>query len=147
MPVNCIKNIIDDLYPNKSIGRPLVEQMIEAGKRQFLLNALLPEVPDSIRTGYTQAQLDGSNHNEAGIWGFFVQNNLLYESNPDQTKDYMNDGPNTPALGDAAPGMIGQFVGTKIVLKWMESRPQITPEQLMVTPAKKIFEEAKYKPK
>lgn len=147
IPLNCIKNIIDDMYPNKTLGKPLVEQMIEAGKRQYLLGLLLPEMPDSIKTGYTQAQLDNCNSNEAEIWSFFIQNNLLYESNPDLTKDYMNESPNTPPLGPDSPGMIGQFVGTKIVLKWIEKQATLSPEQLMQTPAKQIFEEARYKPK
>ncbi len=147
IPVNCIKTIVDDMYPNKSLGKPLIEQMIEAGKRQYLLSLLLPETADSIRTGYTAAQIKGCNKNEADIWSFFIQNNLLYESNPDQTKDYMNDGPNTPALGDASPGMIGQFVGTRIVLKWIEQHNTVSPDWLMQKPAKEIFEETKYKPK
>ncbi len=147
IPVNCIKTIIDDMYPNKSLGKPLVEQMIEAGKRQYLLDLFLPNTADSIKTGYTQAQLDGCMKSEADIWSFFVQNNFLYESNPDQTKDYMNDGPNTPALGDASPGMIGQFVGTRIVQKWLDKKGTITPEILMQTPARQIFEESHYKPK
>lgn len=147
IPVNCIKTIIDDMYPNKSLGKPLVEQMIEAGKRQWLLQTLMPETPDSIRTGYTQAQIEDCNKNEADIWSFFIQNNLLYESNPDQTKDYMNDGPNTPALGDASPGMIGQFVGTKIVLKWIDQHAAVSPDSVMRKPAKEIFEETRYKPK
>jgi hypothetical protein len=147
IPVNCIKTIIDDMYPNKSLGKPLVEQMIEAGKRQYLLDLFLPNTADSIKTGYTQAQLEGCIKSEADIWGFFVQNNFLYESNPDQTKDYMNDGPNTPALGDASPGMIGQFVGTKIVQKWLEKKGAVAPDVLMLTPARQIFEESHYKPK
>jgi hypothetical protein len=147
IPVNCIKTIIDDMYPNKALGKPLVEQMIEAGKRQYLLNLFLPNTADSIKTGYTQAQLDGCIKSEADIWSFFVQNNFLYESNPDQTKDYMNDGPNTPALGDASPGMIGQFVGTRIVLKWVEKKGAVAPDILMQTPARQIFEESHYKPK
>jgi hypothetical protein len=147
IPVNCIKTIIDDMYPNKSLGKPLVEQMIEAGKRQYLLNLFLPNTADSIKTGYTQTQLEGCIKSEADIWSFFVQNNFLYESNPDQTKDYMNDGPNTPALGDASPGMIGQFVGTRIVQKWIEKKGTVAPEILMQTPARQIFEESHYKPK
>ena len=147
IPVNCIKTIIDDMYPSKSLGKPLVEQMIEAGKRQYLLNLFLPNTADSIKTGYTQAQLEGCIKNEADIWGFFVQNNLLYESNPDQTKDYMNDGPNTPAIGEGSPGMIGQFVGTRIVEKWIEKKGAIAPDSLMKIPAKQIFEESHYKPK
>jgi hypothetical protein len=147
IPVNCMKTIIDDMYPNKSLGKPLVEQMIEAGKRQYLLNLFLPNTADSIKTGYTQAQLEGCMKSEADIWSFFIQNNFLYESNPDQTKDYMNDGPNTPALGDASPGMIGQFVGARIVEKWLEKKGAVTPDILMQIPARQIFEESHYKPK
>ena len=147
IPVNCIKNIIDDMYPSNSMGRPLVEQMVEAGKRVQLLSMLLPYTADTLLTGYTKQQLAGCFESEKNIWSFFVQNDLLYNADPNMSRDYMNDGPNTPALGDASPGNIGQFVGMQIVAKWMEKKKDLTPEQLMKTPAKQIFDEAKYKPK
>lgn len=147
IPVNCIKNIIDDLYPNKSMGRPLVEQMVESGKRLYLLDRLLPELPDSLKTGYTQQQLDGCYESEKNIWSFFVQNDLLYSADPNLTRDYLNDGPNTQALGEASPGNIGQFVGMQIVSKWMEKNKDLSMDLLMKTPAKQIFDEARYKPK
>lgn len=147
IPVNCIKNIMDDMYPNNSIGRPLVEQMVEAGKRQYLLDLLMPDAPDTIKTGYTRQQLTGCYESEKNIWSFFVQNDLLFSTDPNLTRDYMNDGPNTPALGEASPGNIGQFVGMQIVTKWMEKKKGLLPDALMKTPAKQIFEEAKYKPK
>ncbi|MES2004440.1 MAG: hypothetical protein V4450_07955 [Bacteroidota bacterium] len=147
IPVNCMKNIIDDMYPTNSIGKPLVEQMVEAGKRQYLLDLLLPYTADSLKTGYTAAQLQGCYESEKNIWSFFVQNDLLYNSDPNLTRDYMNDGPNTQALGDASPGNIGQFVGTQIVTKWMEKQKSLPLDALMKTPAKQIFSEAKYKPK
>ena len=34
---NCMKAVADDIYPDKSVGRPLIEQMVEKGKRLFLL--------------------------------------------------------------------------------------------------------------
>ncbi len=71
IPVNCMKNIVDDMYPNSSAGRPLAEQMVEAGKRLYLLDALMPETADTLKTGYTAKQLQGSYENEANIWGFF----------------------------------------------------------------------------
>jgi uncharacterized protein YjaZ len=76
-----------------------------------------------------------------------VQNDLLFNTDPNITRDYLNDGPNTPALGDASPGNIGQFVGSRIVLKWMEKQKDLSLDALMKTPAKKIFDEAKYKPR
>ncbi|MCW3088821.1 MAG: hypothetical protein JWQ78_2207 [Sediminibacterium sp.] len=147
IPVNCMKNIIDDMYPNASMGRPLVEQMVESGKRLYVLDRLLPEAPDSLKTGYTQKQLDESYESEKNIWSFFVQNDLLYKADPNLTRDYMSDGPNTPALGDASPGNIGQFVGAQIVAKWMEKNKGLSLDALMKTPAKQVFEEARYKPK
>ncbi|GAC1529066.1 MAG: gliding motility lipoprotein GldB [Sediminibacterium sp.] len=145
--VNCIKNIIDDMYPVQQSGRPLIEQMIESGKRWYLLDRFLPGMPDSVKTGYTQKQWEGCNSNEQEIWRFFVQNNLLYSTDPDTNRDYLNDGPNTPALGEASPGNIGQFVGGRIVQKWMEKKGSVSLDALMKTPARTIFDEAKYKPK
>ncbi len=119
IPVNCMKNIIDDIYPETSADLPLIYQMTEAGKRLYALDQLLPETADSLKTGYTQNQLEGCYKNEAFIWNYFVQNNLLFTTDPAIIRDYMNDGPKTEALGEASPGFIGQFVGWQIVKKWM----------------------------
>ncbi|HRI19451.1 MAG TPA: hypothetical protein PLA68_00795 [Panacibacter sp.] len=145
--VNCIKNIIDDIYPSANADLPLVYQMIEAGKRLYVLDKLLPGTADSLKTGYTQLQLDGCYENEAMIWNYFLQNNLLYSADPSAVRDYMNDGPKTDILGDGSPGFIGQFTGWQIVKKWMDLKTETTIQQLLQTPAKQIFEEARYKPK
>lgn len=147
IPVNCMKNIIDDMYPDQTMGKPLVEQMVEAGKRQYVLDRLLPETADTLKTGYTKQQLDGCYASEKNIWSFFLQNDMLYSTDPNLTRDYMTDAPNTQALGEASPGNIGQFVGTQIVNRWMEKQKDISLEALLHTPAKKIFEEARYKPR
>lgn len=146
IPVNCIKVIIDDMYPDQSTGKPLIEQMVEAGKRLYLLDAFLPNTADTLKTGYTAEQLKGCYENESNIWGLFVNNDLLYATEPSLTKDYMNDGPNTAALGEKSPGLIGHFAGWQIVKKWMQKNGKKTLDELMKTPAKQIFEEAKYKP-
>ena len=149
IPVNSIKNIVDDLsdnvYRNTTTGKPLVEQMIEVGRRLYVLDHLLPEVDDTLKTGYTKAQLEGAYANESNIWGFFITNDLLYKNDPATIRDYMNDSPNTTALGPASPGFIGQFIGWQIVKKWMDKEGK-TLDELMKTPAKQIFDEAKYKP-
>ncbi len=147
IPVNCIRNIINDMFPDKNAGKPLVEQMVESGKRMYLLDRLLPELPDTLKTGYTEKQLEGCFENEKNIWSFFVQNDLLYSVDPNHVRDYLNDGPNTQALGEASPGNIGQFVGMQIVKKWMDKHPDTPLDALMKMPAKQLFDEARYKPK
>ena len=147
IPVNAIKNIIDDMFPANNAGKPLVEQMVESGKRMYLLNNLLPSLPDTLTTGYTAKQLEGCYASEKNIWSFFVQNDLLFNADPNITRDYMNDGPNTATLGSESPGNIGMFVGWQLVNKWVSKQKNISLDALMNTPAKKIYEEAKYQPK
>lgn len=146
IPVNCIKTIVDDMFPDNSAGRPLIEQMVQAGKRLYLLDQLMPEAEDTLKTGYTKSQLEGCYKNEETIWSYFVQNDLLYVSDPSIIKDYMNDAPKTQAFGEESPGYIGQFVGWQIVKKWMSKNEKVTLPQLLETNPKTIFEQAKYKP-
>lgn len=145
--VNCIKVIIDDLYPTQTASQTLIEQMVEAGKRLYLLDAFLPNTADTLKTGYTEEQLKGCYENESNIWGLFVNNDLLFTSDPALMKDYMNDAPNTAVLGEKSPGLIGHFTGWQIVKKWVQKNDKKTLPELMKTPAKQIFEESKYKPK
>lgn len=147
IPVNCMKNMMDDIYPAANPDQPLIYQMVEAGKRLYMLDQLLPETPEATKAGYTQIQLDGCYENEAMIWNFFLQNNLLYVTDPSQTRDYLADGPKTEILGEGSPGFIGQFVGLQIVKKWIGEDAKKTLPELLKTSAKQIFEEAKYKPR
>ena len=147
IPVNCMKNIISDIYPEKNNGDPLIYQMIDAGKRLYMLDHFLPQTADSLKTGYTEKQLEGCYDNEADIWNYFVQNNLLFITDPIQIRDYMVDGPHTEAFGESSPGFLGQFVGWQIVKKWMGDHDKTTLPQLINTPEKQIYDEAKYKPR
>ena len=144
--VNSIKTIIDDMFPDNTTGKPLIEQMVQSGKRLYLLDQLLPETADTLKSGYTKAQLDGCYSNESTIWSFFVQNDLLFSTDQSVTRDYMNDAPKTQVFGEAAPGLIGQFVGWRIVKKWMKKNDKTSLTELMNTNPKTIFEGAKYKP-
>jgi hypothetical protein len=144
--VNCIKNIMDDAYPYTFGGRPLIEEIIEKGKRMYVLNKLMPYTPDSLKYGYTTGQMAGCIENENLVWNYFVKNNLLYETENTITRTYIEDGPKTQELGDGAPGYVGLFVGNKIVEKYMSKNVSLSMDALMKTPAMKIFNEAKYKP-
>jgi hypothetical protein len=141
-----MKAICDDLFPDNSSQWPLIEQMVEKGKYWWLLDQVLPETADSIKTGFTQKQLNWCFSNEGLIWNFFLQNDL-FSIDPDLIKNYIGDGPNTQGMPESSPGNIGQWVGWQIVKKWQSQNPNISPDQVMKTSPKKIFEEAKYKPK
>jgi hypothetical protein len=147
IPVNCIKNIIDDMFPDKSSGKALVEQMVEKGKRLYLLDKLMPDTHDTLKTGYTSKQLEGSYENEGLIWNFFLKNGLVYNNDPSIIKGYIGDAPNTPELGEGSPGYVGLFVGWQIVKKYMDSKKEVPLTTLMNTDPRKIFEDSKYRPR
>ena len=145
--VNCIKNIIDDIYPDNSSDLTLVEQMVEKGKRIYLLDKLMPETPDTLKIGYTKNQLDGCSKNEGLIWNYFLKNGLVYNNDPSLIKNYIGEAPSTPEFGEGAPGYIGLFVGWQIVKTFMEKNEDMALAQLMQTNAKQIFEESRYRPR
>ncbi|MEP6926974.1 MAG: hypothetical protein ABI834_05020 [Ginsengibacter sp.] len=145
--VNCMRNIIDDLLPDRTNGKALMEQMIEKGRRIYLLTKFLPATPEAICFGYTEKQLKDSYTNEAVIWDFFLNNDLLYNSEQNIIKNYIGESPKTQELGEDSPGNIGTFTGLQIVKKYLEKFPATSPAELMKINAEEIYSKAKYKPR
>ncbi|HTQ63500.1 MAG TPA: hypothetical protein VMI12_01815 [Puia sp.] len=143
---NCMKAIAEDLFPDSSGDKPLIDQMIEKGKYWWLIDQFLPETDDSLKTGFTEKQLNWCKSNEGLIWNFFLQGDI-YTIDPDLIKNYIGDAPHTQGMPDASPGNIGQWVGWQIVKKFAAEHGSMSAEQIMKTTARKIFEESKYKPK
>ena len=144
--INCMKNIVLDMYPEKNEDQSLVIQMVEKGKKLYLLSKLLPAVPEYKLIGYTDKQLKSCYSSEAAIWDLFVQNNLLQTIDNNIIKNYIGEGPKTQELGEGSPGNIGSFAGWQIVKKYIEKDPGIKLPELMSTSAETIFQKAKYKP-
>lgn len=144
--VNCMKNIVSDMYPEKKEDGSLVVQMIEKGKRLYLLSKFLPYTDEHKLIGYTKTQLKDSYEHEAQIWDLFVQNNFLQIIDNNIIKNYIGESPKTQELGNASPGNIGSFAGWQIIKKFMEESPKITLPELMGMDAEILFQKTKYKP-
>ncbi len=144
--VNCMKNVVSDLFPEKMIDASLLIQMVEKGKRLYLLQKLLPATEEYRLIGYTEKQMKECYEHEKSIWNLFIQNNFLQIIDNNLIKNYIGESPKTQELGEASPGNIGSFCGWQIVKKYMDLFPETTPAQLMDLEAETIFEKAKYKP-
>lgn len=150
---NSIRAIVNSIYPDTTESGVLIEQMIEKGKQWYLMNKFLPDTPDSLKTGYTQNQSEFIKNNEGNIWGEFLKNTPdPYTVEQERLKNYLGEGPFTPDMphdleGNGTPGNIGQWIGWRIVEKFAEKNPKMSVQEILATPARKIFQEAKYKPK
>jgi hypothetical protein len=145
--VNCTKNMIDDLFPGLPGDRSLLDIMVDKGKRMYLLDLFMPDTHDTLKTGYTGRQLEGAVENEALIWNFFLENQLLYVSDPQRIRDFIGDGPKTMELGDGSPGHISLFCGRQIVRAYMEKYPETRPADLLKLDGKKLLEGSGYRPR
>ncbi len=141
-----MKIITDDIAPEKR-GGGLVEQMIEKGKQWWLLSHFIPDAHDSLVTGYTGKQIEWAELNEGLIWNHVIQNENLESKDPVVLQTYLGEGPFTQGMPESSPGNIGQWVGWQIVKKFADKNDDLSPAEIMKLPARKILEDAKYKPK
>jgi hypothetical protein len=144
--VNCLNNIVNDLFPEKGFDKPLVDQMIEKGKRLYLLSKFLPKIEEYQLIGYSKKQLADAYLHEAVIWDLFVKNEYLQLTDKNIIKNYIGESPKTQELGEGAPGNIGSFTGWQIVKIFANKNKILSLQQLMNADPEKILQEAKYKP-
>jgi len=143
-----MKLIADDIFPDKSNTKPLIEQMIEKGKHWWLLDKFLPATADSVKTGYTQSQLDWCKENEGLVWSYLLKNEDIHSVNPVTIQTYIGEAPFTQGFSqEDSPGNIGQWIGWQIVKKYVAKKGIEKLDEVMQAPADKILEESQYKPK
>lgn len=145
---NTLKAIAEDLFPYEAAGQPLLEQIVEKGKYWYLTDLFLPETADSLKTGFTTHQLEWCIENEGLIWNHLLRSDELQSLNPVVIQNYIGEGPFTQGLSqEDSPGNIGTWIGWQIVKKFVKMFPDLTPQQIMKTPAVELLEKARYKPK
>lgn len=146
MVPDAMKLVADDIYRDSSSGRPLIEQMVEKGKQWYMLDHFLPHLHDSLITGYPGNKLEWTEANEGNIWARIIASENMYTIEPATIQTYLGEAPFTQVLPEQSPGNIGQWIGWRIVQKYAEKN-NLPLQEVLQTPAKKIFDEAGYRPK
>ncbi|MBK6838223.1 MAG: hypothetical protein IPG90_08030 [Bacteroidetes bacterium] len=125
----------------------MLEMMVSQGKIIYALDLLFPDSPDSLKIAYSSSQLNWCRENETKVWSFFIDQQLLFSTDPNLLMKYVNDAPTTNGFPKESPGNIGQFIGWGIVNAYMKNHSEISLSQLMEEKdLQKIFRESKYKP-
>jgi hypothetical protein len=143
--VNAIQNILNDYDPLALNGKQLIEQMIEIGKRQYILSQCLPTASDTLLLGYTGNQLKAIEDNKGDIWTFLSSQNRLFSVDPNLTSAILREAPYNDYFGEAIPGNVGKYMGYRMVQSWMNQQKGTSKSdlnQLLKTPAKTIFDQA-----
>jgi len=129
--------------------RTLLAQMIYFGKELYLKDLLLPKLSDDVKIAYTPEQIEWCQENEGYVWRYFIDEKLLYDSDPKLAGRFINPAPFSKfylEIDGESPGRIGMWIGWQIVRSYMQNN-DVSLQQLLQTDAKEIFDNSKYKPK
>lgn len=142
--------IRENMFPEEDKDRSLLSKAVYNGKILYCMGAMMPNVADTLKIGYKTKQLEWCKNNEASIWAYFLDNDLLYETDYLKIQKYLSEAPFTPGLGnqsESAP-KLGVWIGWQIVKRYMDKNPKMTLQQLMAEKdAQRILRLSNYKPK
>lgn len=130
--------------------KTLLSEMIYNGKMLYLKDILLnKDFTDSEKIGYTPEQIAWSQENEAFIWTYFIEKQLLYSSDSKLANRFINLAPFSKfylEIDNESPGRIGQWIGWQIVRSFMEKN-EVSVQNMLKMNTNELFEKSKYKPK
>ena len=129
--------------------KTLLANMVYYGKQLYLKDQMLPDYTDAEKIGYKPEQITWCQENESYIWRFFIDENLLFDSDSRLPNRFINMAPFSKfylEIDNESPGRIGQWIGWQIVRSFMENN-EVSLQDMLKMDAKQLFEKSKYKPK
>jgi hypothetical protein len=141
-----IRVLVEDMTgpPN---GSKMLDIMIHRGKQLYLLDQLLPHVADTAVLEFSKAQLNWLQNNERDIWAFFLTEDLLYSTDMQKYRKYVDYSPNAPGMPIEAPGRAASWMGYQIVRAYMRKVTSADLADLInARDAQEILDKSRYRP-
>lgn len=121
----------DGEWPKSDKENTLFSNMIQQGKILYFLDAMFPEMNDTLKVGYTQKQLDFCRNNEAKMWTYMAEHKMLFTTDRMSIKRFIDDAPYTASFSEESPGRTGAWLGWQIVRAYMKAHPEKKLPDLM----------------
>lgn len=138
------------IVPFDRIEQKFLNLITYNGKVMTLQDAFLPETADHLKMSLTKEQYDWAVANEADIWNYFIENDLVYSPDPRLVQRFIAPGPfskfYTEADNESAP-QVGVFTGWQISRKFYENNPDTKLPDFIKMSTPDIFTQSEYKPK
>lgn len=147
IPIDVAKVIYKSDIQKVQHTTTLLDNMIEAGKMLYFMDAVLPDFSDTLKIGYTKNQWDWMEKHKKDVWSVMIHDNLLFSSNYRVIKKMMQPGPFTDGFSRTAPPSMGAWFGWQIVRKYMSEHHNTTLKQLFQNnDAQSLLHHSGYKP-
>jgi len=125
-----------------------LDRIIFHGKVLYFKDIMLPKLDDRYKIGYSKSNMEWANDNENFVWTYFVEKELMFSSDNKLTKRFINVAPFSKfylSIDNDSPGMIGKFIGWRIVKSYMKNNKTTLVEMILMNPTD-IYNKSKYKP-
>jgi hypothetical protein len=127
-----------------------IDVMILNGKIMILKDAFLPTYPEYLKMNYTQKQYEWAVANEANIWNYFVESNLIFGDDHRLEDRFIAPGPfskfYTEIDNESSP-QVGIFAGWQVCKAYFKEKPETKLVDFLKMDATVIFNQSGYKPK
>jgi hypothetical protein len=145
---DCIEEIIRSVFVSDPPPGNLLAKMITEGKIMYLADKFIPLEDDENKIGFTKEQMKWCGQNEASMWAYFIENDLLFTTDPLLMNRFTNDGPFTAAFGKESPARAAVWVGWQITRSYMGRNKSSTPADLIMKHnSMEILQASGYKPR
>ena len=148
---NIISDVADE-YARKSIlGNKMytfIEKIIYHGKILYYKDIMIPDEFDHLKIGISQNKLEWAIANESKVWGYFIENEILFSPDIDLEKRFIDDAPFSKfflEIDNDSSEKIGRFIGWNIVRSFMKNN-NISLQNMLQLDPKDIYYKSKYKP-
>ena len=142
-------NEIAEEYVPQPQSRTFLSHMLYYGKILYLKDLFIPFKSDAEKIGYTQEELDWAESNEDQIWRYFIENELIFDTDSQLYTRFLYPAPFSKfylQLDAESPAMLGQYIGRNIIRSYMEKN-DVSIKKMLNTSAEDIFNKANYKPR
>ncbi len=144
---NCVKYISNRYNQTDFADKTVLAEMIYHGKAYQFAKMMMPCTPDSLLIGYTTAEIanikDEANRNF--VWNHIIEKKVLFSNNHFVKQTYLEERPFVAEINRSCPGRIGQWLGWRIVQKYLQKNPDVNlPDLMRKANASEIFNASGY---
>ena len=130
--------------------KTFLDDLIYEGKLLYFKDKVIPFKTNAQKLNYTETQYNWAKANEEYIWRYFVDKELLFNTDTKLPSRFINPAPFSKfyleQIDSESPGEIGKYIGWEIVRAYMENNT-VSFKQMLTKSATEIFDNANYKPR
>jgi len=125
----------------------VLSRMVHKGMMLYFTDVMFPEMPDSLKIGFTAGQMKFCRANERQMWTYLVEHELLFSTDPLEIRKLTEEAPTTYYFPKASPGRAAVWLGWQIVREYARRNPDLSVREIMTErDYQKILRESRYSP-